>query len=215
MAQYHCEMCGAEFDTLSGYRRHMQTSHPERAPSAADLEQALSGIAYPAPRGTLVRHARDNGEDEIADILKELPDREYLDAADVARAFGGIRAHEKKTDRPAEPTRWRSGNAGHVAFGGTFREPLFGHGVPSLCRGPENPGARERQQSGNGSRLSPSGSPLRRHGRCREGLRRGEGRRPVLRTAVQSKHSLAPLNKEDKKKWQTSTSGFSFRYALP
>jgi len=49
MAQYHCEMCGAEFDTLSGYRRHMQTSHPERAPSAADLEQALSGIAYPAP----------------------------------------------------------------------------------------------------------------------------------------------------------------------
>jgi len=103
MAQYHCEMCGAEFDTLSGYRRHMQTSHPERAPSAADLEQALSGIAYPAPRGTLVRHARDNGEDEIADILKELPDREYLDAADVARAFGGIRAHEKKpTDQPSQ-----------------------------------------------------------------------------------------------------------------
>lgn len=102
MARHRCEICGAEFDTLSDYRRHMQTSHPERAPSAADLEHALSGIAYPAPRDALARHARDSGADEIADILKELPDRDYRDAADVARAFGGLRAHEEKpTDQPS------------------------------------------------------------------------------------------------------------------
>ncbi len=102
MARHRCEICGAEFDTLSEYRRHMQTSHPERAPSAADLEQALSGMAYPASRDALARHARDSDADGIADILGELPDREYRDAADVARAFGGIRAHdEKPTDQPS------------------------------------------------------------------------------------------------------------------
>lgn len=102
MAQYRCEICGAEFDTLSEYRRHMQTSHPERAPSAADLERALSDMDYPASRDALARHARDSGADEIADILEELPDRDYQDAADVARAFGGFRAHEDKpTDQPS------------------------------------------------------------------------------------------------------------------
>jgi rubrerythrin len=102
MARHRCEICGAEFDTLSEYRRHMQTSHPKRAPSAADLEQALSGINYPASRDALARHAQDKGAKEIADILEELPHREYRDAADVARAFGGLRAHqEKATDQPS------------------------------------------------------------------------------------------------------------------
>lgn len=102
MAQYRCEICGAQFDTLSEYGRHMQTSHPERAPSAADLEQALSGIDYRASRDALARHARDNGADETADIVEQLPDRDYRDAADLARAFGAIRAHQQKpTDQPS------------------------------------------------------------------------------------------------------------------
>ncbi len=108
MARHRCEICGAEFDTLSEFRRHMQTSHPERAPSAADLEHALSGMAYPASRDALARHARDGDAHEIADILERLPDRDYRDAADVARAFGGLRAHEDKPDD--QPSR-RGGEA--------------------------------------------------------------------------------------------------------
>lgn len=98
MARHRCEICGAEFDTLSEYRRHMQTSHPERAPSAADLEHALSGVSYPASRDALARAARDGNAEGIAEIVEELPDRDYRDAADVARAFGGLRAHEDKPD---------------------------------------------------------------------------------------------------------------------
>lgn len=98
MAQYRCDICGAEFETLSEYRRHMQTSHPERAPSAADLERALEGIDYPARPERLAAHATNKGEDDAAEILKELPDRDYRDAAEVARAFGEIRAHEEKPD---------------------------------------------------------------------------------------------------------------------
>lgn len=108
MARHRCEICGAEFDTLSEYRRHMQTSHPERAPSAADLENALSGVDYPASRATLARYARHSGADEIGEILEALPDRKYRDAADVARAFGEIRAHEDKPDH--QPSR-RGGQA--------------------------------------------------------------------------------------------------------
>lgn len=98
MAQYRCDICGAEFDTRSEYRRHMQTSHPERAPSAADLERALSGIEYPAQQDALAKHARKRGEDEIADILQQLPEKDYRDAAEVARAFGSLRSHEDKPD---------------------------------------------------------------------------------------------------------------------
>lgn len=103
MARHRCDICGARFDTLSEYRRHMQTSHPDRAPSAADLEHALSGVDYPASRDGLARHARDRGAEEIAEIVEALPDRDYHDAADVARAFGGLRAREDKpTDQPGK-----------------------------------------------------------------------------------------------------------------
>lgn len=98
MAQYRCDLCGAEFDTRSEYRRHMQTSHPAQAPSAADLEHALSGIEYPATPDALAEHARSEGQDEIAGILQQLPDQEYRDAAEVARAFGSLRSHEDKPD---------------------------------------------------------------------------------------------------------------------
>ncbi|MFW5655020.1 MAG: DUF2795 domain-containing protein [Roseicyclus sp.] len=108
MARHRCEICGAAFDTPSALRRHMQTSHPGPAPSAADLEQALAGVDYPASRNALVRHARDRGTEEIAGIIAELPDREYRDAADVARAFGGLRAHE---DKPQDQPGRRGGRA--------------------------------------------------------------------------------------------------------
>lgn len=108
MAIHHCHICGAEFSTLSAFRRHMQTSHPERAPSAADLEKALSGVEYPASRDELIGYARDKGADEIADILEAFPSREYRDAADVARALGGIRAHEEK---PSDQPSLRGGEA--------------------------------------------------------------------------------------------------------
>jgi len=138
MARHRCEICGAEFDTLSEYRRHMQTSHPERAPSAADLEQALSGITYPASRSTLAQHARESGADEIADILEELPDRDYRDAADVARAFGGVRAHEEKpTDQPS----LRGGEAAMKS------EAMSASRVASLFSGMEFPASAEDLRS--------------------------------------------------------------------
>lgn len=110
MAKHRCEICGAEFDTLSEYSHHMQTSHPERAPSAADLERALFGVEYPASRDVLTQYARDQDAAEIAEIVQDLPNRDYRDAADVARAFGGLRAREEK------PTDQHSKHGGEAAM---------------------------------------------------------------------------------------------------
>jgi len=132
MARHRCDICGAQFDTLSEYRRHMQTSHPEPAPSAADLEQALSGIDYPASRDGLARYARDRDAAEIAEIVEEMPDREYRDAADVARAFGGLRAQEAKPDD--QPSR-RGGEAAMQTAS------LSAARVASLFSGMEFPGS--------------------------------------------------------------------------
>lgn len=96
MAQFTCEICGAEFEQKSRYERHMATSHPARAPSAADLEKAIKGVSFPATRDDLVEHFGSQGD--IATILSTLPDKEYQDAADVARAFGEVRSHRKKPD---------------------------------------------------------------------------------------------------------------------
>lgn len=82
----------------ASYLRHMQTSHPERAPSAADLEHALSGMDYPATPHRLAARARDKEEDKVAEILEDLKHKHYRDAAEVARAFGEMRAKEEKPD---------------------------------------------------------------------------------------------------------------------
>ncbi|WP_308367781.1 MULTISPECIES: hypothetical protein [unclassified Microbulbifer] len=46
MAQFSCDTCGETFDQKSRYERHKMTSHPPRAPSAADLEKALGGVDF-------------------------------------------------------------------------------------------------------------------------------------------------------------------------
>lgn len=97
MAQFVCEICGEGFDQMSRYERHMQTSHPRPAVSAADIEKALQGVAFPKGRNALL-DAIDDGEREVRDIVEQLPDQEYRDAADVARAFGELRSHETRPD---------------------------------------------------------------------------------------------------------------------
>ncbi|QEA38158.1 DUF2795 domain-containing protein [Pistricoccus aurantiacus] len=101
MAQFTCEICGAEFEQKSRYERHLQTSHPRQAVSAADLEKALKGVDFPTSREEL-GNAVDNGE--VRDIIAQLPDQEYRDAAEVARAFGELRTHEKAPDSQPSKT---------------------------------------------------------------------------------------------------------------
>jgi len=70
----------------------MATSHPEKARSAADIEKALSRIRYPRTKEELVNYASGRvSDEELMNIIKSLPSREYRDSADVAIALGEVK----------------------------------------------------------------------------------------------------------------------------
>ena len=50
-SQFICTICGDSYDQKSRLDRHMATSHPPSAPSAADVERVLAGIHYPKTKG--------------------------------------------------------------------------------------------------------------------------------------------------------------------
>jgi hypothetical protein len=73
----------------------MTTSHPERAPSAADIEKTLSGIQYPKRREELVNYAAERvSDEELMNLIKSLPTRQYRDSAEVAIALGEIKQRQ-------------------------------------------------------------------------------------------------------------------------
>jgi hypothetical protein len=92
MAQFTCEICGDGFEQKSRLERHMAASHPQKAPSAADIEKALSGIQYPRTKEEIINYASAKISDErIMNMIKSLPPREYRDSAEVAIALGEVK----------------------------------------------------------------------------------------------------------------------------
>ena len=71
--QFTCVVCNQGFEQKSRLQRHMDTSHPPSAPSAADVEKVLSGIEYPKTKEGLVEYASQKlsviGKD-IFDLIK-------------------------------------------------------------------------------------------------------------------------------------------------
>src|SRR5438105_11969512 len=94
-SQFTCSICSQGFEQKSRLQRHMDTSHPPSAPSAADLEKALSGIQYPRTKHELVEYVSRKlatiGKD-VFDLIESLPDRTYRDSAEVAMALGELKS---------------------------------------------------------------------------------------------------------------------------
>jgi hypothetical protein len=117
MAQFVCKLCGKGFEQKSRYERHMASSHPPRATSAADLEEALAGIDFPKSKPELVAYASQRlpPGSEVLDALDALPDRVYRDAAEVGVAFGEAKApgppRSAEDVAASEPPGQRGGRA--------------------------------------------------------------------------------------------------------
>jgi hypothetical protein len=118
-SQFTCSICGDGFEQKSRLERHIATSHPPSAPSAADVEKVLSGIQYPKTKEDLVQYASQKVSitgQELFELINSLPERTYRDSADVATALGELKSgKEVRTAKEAEATEQPSKRGGRTA----------------------------------------------------------------------------------------------------
>ena len=117
--QFTCSICGDGFEQKSRLERHIATSHPPSAPSAADVEKVFSGIQYPKTKEDLVQYAAQKvstiGE-ELFDLIKTLPERTYRDSAEIAIAIGEIKSgKEVRGAKEVEASEQPSKRGGRTA----------------------------------------------------------------------------------------------------
>jgi hypothetical protein len=118
-SQFTCSICGDGFEQKSRLERHVATSHPPQAPSAADIERVLSGIHYPKTKEDLVQYASQKisttGQ-ELFDLIRSLPERTYRDSAELAIALGELKSgREFRTAKEVEASEQSSKIGGKTA----------------------------------------------------------------------------------------------------
>lgn len=119
MAQFTCSICGDGFEQKSRLQRHIETSHPPQAPSAANVEKVLGGIEYPKTKDELVQYSSQKvsiiGKD-LFDLINSLPSRTYRDSAEVAMALGELKSGKAIRDAAeVEATEQPSKKGGRIA----------------------------------------------------------------------------------------------------
>lgn len=58
--------------------------------SPIEVQKALKNMDYPAKKKDLIAHAKKHDASKaVMDVLEELPEKEYNNAADVSKEFSG------------------------------------------------------------------------------------------------------------------------------
>ena len=140
-SQFTCQICGQGYEQKSRLERHVLTSHPKPAPSAADVEKVLSGIRFPKSKDEIISYITSRQEpkmveEELFNLIQNLPERRYRDSAEVAIAIGEIKSGKKvrsakeveNTESPSKKGGKRTVNA--VVSVATLAKALSGIDLP-------------------------------------------------------------------------------------
>lgn len=86
-------------------------SHRGAGSPPIEAQKALKGMDYPAGKREILEKARKNSAtQEVMDILKDLPDKEYENAAEVSKEFSGETGNiEEREGRSGQ----KQGGRGH------------------------------------------------------------------------------------------------------
>ena len=58
--------------------------------SPIEVQKSLNDINYPVKKKELIQHAKKHGANsKVIQVLEDLPDKEYKNAADVSKEFHG------------------------------------------------------------------------------------------------------------------------------
>jgi len=98
VSQFTCSFCGKGFEQKSRIERHIETAHPPKATSAADIETVLKGIHYPKTKKELADLAAKSippGNSDMLMLIESLPSRIYRDSAEVAIALGELKSGKR------------------------------------------------------------------------------------------------------------------------
>jgi hypothetical protein len=124
-SQFICQICGQKFEQKSRLERHVLTSHPEPALSAADVEKVLAGIRFPKSKNEIIDYITSSKhkskvkeeEKELFDLIESLPERNYRDSAEVAIAIGEVKGGIKniRSTKEVESTEPPSKKGGKIA----------------------------------------------------------------------------------------------------
>jgi len=142
-SQFTCAVCGQGFEQKSRLARHMDTSHPPSAPSAANLENVLSGIQYPKTKEELMEYLSQKHStvgEGLFDLIKSLPNRPYRDSAEVAVAFGELKSGKGfKSAKQAEVAEQPSKKGGKAAA----RESVSAAAIAKVLSGIDFPKTKD------------------------------------------------------------------------
>lgn len=140
-SQFTCQICGQGYEQKSRLERHVLTSHPKPAPSAVDVEKALSRIRFPKSKDEIISYVKSTQEPKIVEeesfnLLQNLPERTYRDSAEVAIAIGEIKSGKKvrsaKEVEKTEPPSKKGGKKAvtSVVSAATLAKALSGIDLP-------------------------------------------------------------------------------------
>jgi Protein of unknown function (DUF2795) len=144
-SQFKCQTCGQGFEQKSRLERHILTSHPEPAPSAADVEKVLADIRFPKSKDKIIKYAfsrqRQTMKTELIDLIKSLPERKYRDSAEVAIAIGEIKDGRKsiRNAREIESSEPPSKKGGRMALASSISAATLAKALSGI----DLPGSKE------------------------------------------------------------------------